>query len=161
MAIIAPGTPVPELVLRREDGSTLTNADLAGRTVVLVFYPFAFSQVCTDQLQIYDEVLGEITADGVEIYAVSTDASCSQTAFRERLGVSIPQLSDFEPKGAAARALGAYFEPGGMTNRAIVVLRDGIVAWSWEGETPGELPGVNLVFDGLAAAAALGPAARL
>ncbi len=67
--------------------------------------------------------------------------------------MTIPQLSDFEPKGAASRAFGAYFEPGGMTNRALVVLADGVVAWSWLGENPGVLPGVNLVFDGLAAAA--------
>ncbi len=152
MSIIAPGTPAPEFSLQREDGSRFTDADLAGKTVVLVFYPNAFSPVCTDQFQVYQEALGDITRDGAEIYGVSTDASTSQTAFREQLGVSIPQLSDFEPKGASARALGAYFEPGGMTNRALIVFRDGIVAWSWLGENPGVLPGVNLVFDGLAAA---------
>ncbi len=152
MSIIAPGTPAPDLKLRREDGSRFTNADLAGKTVVLVFYPFAFSPVCTDQFQVYQEALGEITKDGAEIYGVSTDAPYSQSAFREKLGVTIPMLSDFEPKGATSRALGAYFEPGGMSNRALVVLRDGVVAWSWLGENPGVLPGVNLVFDGLAAA---------
>ena len=50
------------------------------------------------------------------------------------------------------RAFGAYFAPAGMTDRALVVLKDGVVAWSWQGENPGVLPGVNLVFDGLAAA---------
>lgn len=152
MTVIAPGTPAPEFSLRREDDSRFTNADLAGRTVVLVFYPNAFSAVCTDQFQVYQEALDEITKDGAEIYGVSTDHSASQTAFREKLGVTIPMLSDFEPKGAAARALGAYFEPAGFTNRALVVLRDGVVAWSWIGENPGVLPGVNLVSDGLAAA---------
>ena len=121
---------------------------------MLAFYPFAFSPVCTDQFQVYEEALGEITKDGAELFGVSTDPSFAQTAFREKLGVSIPMLSDFEPKGAAARALGAYFEPGGMTNRALVVLKDGVVAWSWIGENPGVLPGVNLVMDGLQAAAA-------
>lgn len=154
MTIIAPGTPAPDFSLQREDGGRFANADLAGKTVVLVFYPFAFSAVCTDQLQVYQEALGEMTKDGAEVYGVSTDASTSQTAFREKLGVTIPMLSDFEPKGAAARALGAYFEPAGMTNRALVVLKDGVVAWSWIGENPGVLPGVNLVFDGLAAAQA-------
>lgn len=154
MTIIAPGTPAPDFSLQREDGGRFTNADLAGKTVVLVFYPFAFSAVCTDQFQVYQEALGEMTKDGAEVYGVSTDASTSQTAFREKLGVTIPMLSDFEPKGVAARALGAYFEPAGMTNRALVVLKDGVVAWSWIGENPGVLPGVNLVFDGLAAAQA-------
>ena len=152
MAIIAPGTKVPPFKLQTEDGVPFTNLDLEGRTTVLVFYPFAFSSVCTDQFQVYEEALGEITKDGAEIYGVSCDAPYSQTAFREKLGVTIPMLSDFEPKGAASRALGAYFEPGGVSTRALVVFKDGVVAWSWIGEHPGVLPGVNLVFDGLAAA---------
>jgi len=152
VAIIAPGTPVPPFELRAEDGSAFTSADLQGRTTVLVFYPFAFSPVCTDQFQIYEEALDEIRAAGADIYGVSTDSLYAQTAFRERLGVTIPQLSDFEPKGAASRAFGAYFEPGGMTNRAIVVVGpDGVVTASWLGENPGVLPGVNIVFDLLAA----------
>jgi peroxiredoxin len=154
VAIIAPGTPVPEFRLAREDGSDFTREDLLGRTTILVFYPFAFSSVCTDQLQVYEEAIGDIRAGGAEMYAVSTDASESQRAFREQLGISIEQLSDFEPKGETARALGAYFEPAGMTNRALVIVGpDGVVRWSHLADSPGDLPGVNLVFDGLATAA--------
>jgi peroxiredoxin (alkyl hydroperoxide reductase subunit C) len=152
MAIIAPGTRVPDFTLSRSDGEPFTQDDLRGRTTVLVFYPFAFSAVCTDQLQVYEEVVGDIRAQGAEIYAVSTDAPDSQQAFKDKLGVSIEQLSDFEPKGETARKLGAYFEPGGMTNRALVVVGpDGIVRWSHLAANPGELPGANLIFDGLAA----------
>lgn len=155
MSIIAPGTPAPEFTLTREDGEAFTREDLAGTTTILVFYPFAFSPVCTDQLQIYEEVLGQITEQGAVVYGVSTDALYSQTAFREKLGVTIPQLSDFEPKGEASKAFGAFFEPGGMTNRAIVVIGpDQVVKWSHLAANPGELPGANLLFDGLAAAAA-------
>lgn len=153
MAIIAPGTPVPELTLKREDGSDFTQDDLRGRTTVLVFYPFAFSPVCTDQLQVYEELLPELAERDAVMYAVSTDATPSQTAFREKLGVTIEQLSDFEPKGAASKALGAYFDPAGMTNRALVVVGpDGTVAWSHLASSPGELPGVELVREGVAAA---------
>ena len=155
MAIIAPGTPVPAFRLAREDGSDFTREDLLGRTTILVFYPFAFSSVCTDQLQVYEEAIADIRAGGAEMYAVSTDASESQRAFREHLGISIEQLSDFEPKGDTARALGAYFEPAGMTNRALVIVGpDGVVRWSHLADSPGDLPGVNLVFDGLATTAA-------
>lgn len=155
MSIIAPGTPVPEFTLKREDGEAFTREDLAGTTTILVFYPFAFSPVCTDQLQIYEEVLGQITEQGAVVYGVSTDSLYSQTAFREKLGVTIPQLSDFEPKGEASKAFGAFVEPGGMTNRAIVVIGpDQVVKWSHLAANPGELPGANLLFDGLAAAAA-------
>jgi peroxiredoxin len=152
VAIIAPGTAVPDFVLRREDGGEFTQEDLKGGITVLVFYPFAFSPVCTDQLQVYEEALPELAEAGATVYAVSTDAPYSQTAFREKLGVSIAQLSDFEPKGATAKKLGAYFEPAGMTNRALVIVGpDGVVAWSHLADSPGDLPGVNLIFDGLAA----------
>ena len=151
MSVVAPGTPAPAFRLRREDGEPFTQEDLRGTRTVLVFYPFAFSPVCTDQLQVYEEALPEIAAQGAVMYGVSCDAPYSQTAFREKLGVTIPQLSDFEPKGAASRAFGAYFEPGGMSTRALVITgADGVVTWSWEGEHPGVLPGVNLVLDGLA-----------
>jgi peroxiredoxin len=155
VGIIAPGTPVPDFVLKREDGGDFTHDDLKGTTTVLVFYPFAFSPVCTDQLQVYEEALPEIAEQGARVYAVSTDATPAQTAFREKLGVSIEQLSDFEPKGETARKFGAYFEPAGMTNRALVILGpDGVVAWSHLADSPGDLPGVNLIFDGLQAVSA-------
>lgn len=153
MSIVAPGTSAPQFTLRMEDGSEFARADLIGHTTVLVFYPFAFSPVCTDQLQVYEEVLADIEAQGARIFAVSTDASYSQKAFRESLNVTIGQLSDFEPKGAASRAFGAYFEPGGMTNRALVIVNpEGVVQWSHLAASPGDLPGANLIFDGLAAA---------
>jgi peroxiredoxin (alkyl hydroperoxide reductase subunit C) len=151
MAVLAPGTPAPEFSLAREDGSRLTKADLEGQTAVFVFYPFAFSPVCTDQLNLYEEVLDEIGAQGATVFGVSCDSTWSQKAFKEHLGVTIEQLSDFEPKGEVARAFGAY-HPGGFAQRALVVITpEGIVKWSYQAESPGELPGANLIFDGLAA----------
>ena len=151
---IAAGTRVPEFKLQREDGSEFTRADLEGQTTILVFYPFAFSPVCTDQIGLYEEVLGDYLAKrGVSMYGVSCDATWSQTAFKDQLGVSIEQLSDFEPKGAVCRAFGVY-HPGGFAQRALVVIRDGVVRWSYEAPSPGDLPGANLIFDGLDAAVA-------
>jgi peroxiredoxin len=153
VSIVEPGTKAPEFTLKTEEGEAFTNADLLGHTTVLVFYPFAFSPVCTDQLQVYEEVLADIEAQGARVFGVSTDASYSQIAFRESLNVTIPQLSDFEPKGAASKAFGAYFAPGGMTNRALVIVDpEGVVQFSYLAESPGELPGANLIFDGLQAA---------
>jgi len=150
--VLEPGTPAPEFTLRRADGSEFTRADLEGTTTVLVFYPFAFSSVCTDQLNLYEEMLKDFRAQGATLYGVSCDATYSQTAFRERLGVSIEQLSDFEPKGATCRAFGVY-HPGGFAQRALVIVGpDAIVKWSYEAPSPSELPGANLIFDGLAAA---------
>ena len=148
--MIEPGTTVPGFTLRREDGREFTPADLDGRRTVMVFYPFAFSPVCTDQLNLYEDVLEDLGAQGATLVAVSCDASWSQTAFREKLGVSIEQLSDFEPKGEVCRAFGVYHEAG-MPQRALVLVGpDRVVQWSWMGENPGVLPGANLIFDALA-----------
>ncbi len=153
MSVLGPGAPAPSFRLQREDGERFTEQDLRGNTTILVFYPFAFSPVCTDQLQLYEQALGELTAGGAQIYGVSCDSSYAQSAFREKLGVSIQQLSDFEPKGAACTALGVLHE-GGFPQRALIITDpDGVIRWSYQAATPAELPGVELLREGLAAAA--------
>jgi peroxiredoxin (alkyl hydroperoxide reductase subunit C) len=151
MTVVGPGTPAPDVTLKREDLSDFTRADFEGRTTVLVFYPFAFSPVCTDQFNVYQEVLEDLAAEGATLYGVSCDATHSQRAFKEHLGVDIEQLSDFEPKGAACAAYGVL-HPGGFPQRALVIVGpDAVVRWSYEADTPDDLPGANLIFDGLAA----------
>jgi len=146
---VAAGTRAPEFSLARAEGAPFTRDDLLGETTVLVFYPFAFSPVCTDQLSLYDELRDEFAARGATLYGVSCDATYSQTAFRKQLGVEIEQLSDFEPKGAACRAFDVL-HPGGFPQRALVIVDpDGIVRWSYQAESPSELPGANLIFDHL------------
>jgi peroxiredoxin len=141
--VIPGGTPVPEFTLKRGDGSDFTRADLEGKTTVLVFYPFAFSPVCTDQLNLYEEVLEDFEAKGATLYGVSCDATYSQTAFKEKLG--------FEPKGAACQAFDAY-HPGGFPQRALAIIGpDCVVQWSYQADSPGDLPGANLIFDALEA----------
>lgn len=149
--IIEAGSEVPEFTLQGHEGP-FTREDLAGETTILVFYPYAFSGVCTDQLQMYDKEWEQLQAAGAtRIFGVSTDAGFSQQAFKEQLGVGIDQLSDFEPKGEVARAFGAYFEPAGMTNRAIVIVNpDQTVKFSHLAETPGHMPPVELLLEGLA-----------
>ena len=150
MPPLPPGTPAPDFSLAREDGSRFTRADLEGQTTVLVFYPFAFSPVCTDQLNLYEEVLEDFAAQGATLYGVSCDSTWSQRAFKEKLGVTIEQLSDFEPKGAACTAFGVLHQ-GGFPQRALVIIGpDGVIKWSYQAASPAELPGANLIFDGLA-----------
>jgi peroxiredoxin (alkyl hydroperoxide reductase subunit C) len=152
MAIVEAGQPAPDFTLQRSDAPPFTRADLEGKTTVLVFYPFAFSPVCTDQLSVYNELLGDFAAQGATLYGVSCDAHYSQRAFKEQLGVDIEQLSDFEPKGATCRAFGVL-HPGGFAQRALVLVGpDAVVRWSYEADSPGDLPGANLIFDALAAA---------
>ena len=147
--IVAAGQPAPDFTLRTEEGQSFTREQLLGRTTVLVFYPFAFSPVCTSQLSVYNDLLEDFSARGATLYGVSCDASPSQIAFKQQLGVDIEQLSDFEPKGAACRAFGVYHE-GGFPQRALVIVDpDGTVRWSHQAENPGVLPGANLIFDAL------------
>lgn len=151
MSVVQAGAPAPEFELKREDGSPFTRDDLKGGTTVLVFYPFAFSPVCTDQLNLYEEVLDQFKEQGATLYGVSCDSSWTQRAFKEKLGVTIEQLSDFEPKGAACKAFGVLHE-GGFPQRALVIVDpEGVVKWSYQAPSPGDLPGANLIFDGLAA----------
>jgi peroxiredoxin len=147
--IVAAGQPAPDFTLRTEEGQSFTREQLLGRTTVLVFYPFAFSPVCTSQLSVYNDLLEDFSARGATLFGVSCDASPSQIAFKEQLGVDIEQLSDFEPKGEACRAFGVYHE-GGFPQRALVIVDpDGTVRWSHQADSPGDLPGANLIFDAL------------
>ena len=154
MSVLAPGTPAPSFRLTRADGEGFSEQDLQGRTTVFVFYPFAFSPVCTDQLQLYEPLTAELAGRGDRLYGVSCDSTWAQSAFREKLGVSSEQLSDFEPKGAACAAFGVL-HGGGFAQRALVITGpDAVVRWSYEAPSPGELPGIELLRDGLALAAA-------
>jgi peroxiredoxin (alkyl hydroperoxide reductase subunit C) len=149
MAVIAAGNPAPEFSLARPDGGPFTRADLQGTRTLLVFYPFAFSEVCTSQLGLYDDLREDFAKHGVTLYGVSCDAVASQQAFKQQLGIEIEQLSDFEPKGAACRAFGVL-HPAGFPQRALVLIgADGVVEWSYEAASPGDLPGANLIFDAL------------
>jgi peroxiredoxin len=158
VSVLAAGTPAPAFELAREDGSSFTEQDLQGRTTAFVFYPFAFSPVCTDQLQLYEGAIGDFAEQGVTLYGVSCDSSWSQKAFKEKLGVSSEQLSDFEPKGAACAAFGVLHD-GGFPERALVVIGpDGVIGWSYQAESPGELPARKLLREGVATALAAQPA---
>ncbi len=149
MGIVVAGQPAPDFTLRTADGEAFTRDDLLGQTTVLVFYPVAFSSVCTNQLSIYNDLLEDFSERGTTLYGVSCDATYSQRAFKEQLGIDIEQLSDFEPKGATCRAFGVY-HPGGFPQRALVIVDpDGTVRWSHMADSPGDLPGANLIFDAL------------
>ena len=154
MSIIAAGTAVPEFSLKREDFTDFTREDLLGHTTVLVFYPFAFSPVCTDQMQIYEEALEDFAAQGATLYGVSTDRVWSQKAFKEKLGVTHRAALGLRAQGRGVAGLrrllrarrhdqprAGHRRP--RRRRALEPPRRLARATS---------PGVGLIFDGLAAA---------
>jgi peroxiredoxin len=153
--MIEPGTPAPDFSLPDQDGTEVTLASLRGQTVVLVFYPLDFSPVCTDQLNVYQEILPEFEARGARMYGVSVDSGFAHKAFQRELGVTIRLLADFHPKGEVARAFGAYDEERGVARRALVVVGpDGVVRFAYTSPSPLEIPGANLIFDALEKVAA-------
>lgn len=148
--MIAAGEPAPDFTLRNQDGEKVSLSDFRGEKVLLVFYPLDFSPVCTDQLSIYQEVKSEIEAKGVTMVGISVDSGFAHRAFREKLGLDIQLLADFEPKGEVARAYGAYIEKVGHANRSLVLVdAEGTIEWVHESPTPLEVPGANLIFDAL------------
>ncbi len=152
--MIEPGTAAPDFTLPDHDGNDVALADFAGRKLVLAFYPLDFSAVCTDQLSIYQEVLPDIEAQGATLVGVSVDSHVCHAAFREKIGITMPLLSDFHPKGAVCDAYGALIADRGHANRSLVLVgADGVVLWSYAAPTPLEIPGANLIFDALATAA--------
>ena len=148
--MIEPGQPAPDFTLADQDGHRISLSDFSGRTLLLVFYPADFSPVCTDQLNVYQEVLGEFEERGVTLVGISVDSAWTHKAFQAQLGVTIPLLADFHPKGEVARAYGVWNEDIGVAARALVMVGpDGTVQWSHRSPSPLEIPGANLIFDAL------------
>ena len=117
--------------------------------MVLVFYPADFSPTCTDQMNVYQEVLPQFEERGAQLVGISVDGAFCHKAFKEHLGVSIPLLSDFHPKGEVAKAYGVWAESHGVAGRALVMVGpDGTVEWAYL-SPPLEVPGANLIFDAL------------
>ena len=152
MTVLPAGMPAPAFRLTRENGEPFTVGELRGRTSVLVFYPFAFSPVCKEQLQLYEPLTKELAEQGDALYGVSCDATWSQAAFKEKLGVSCEQLSDFEPKGAACKGFGVLHERGFAQRALVVTDADAVVRFSHQADSPGDLPPLALLREGLAAA---------
>ncbi len=147
--MIEPGSAAPDFTLPDQDGNEVSLSDFEGRRVVLVFYPADFSPTCTDQLNVYQEVLPQIEERGAQLVGISVDGAFCHKAFKEHLGVSIPLLSDFHPKGEVAKAYGVWAESHGVAGRALVMVGpDGTVEWAYL-SPPLEVPGANLIFDAL------------
>ena len=147
--MIEAGAAAPDFKLRNHAGEEVSLSDFADRRLVLAFYPGDFSPACSDQLSIYQEVLGEIESRGAALVGVSVDSTWTHRAFRKHLRLEMPLLADFHPKGEMSRAYGAYLDDYGTTNRSLVLVAKGEVRWSHAMPTPGEIPGANLIFDAL------------
>lgn len=125
------GTPAPDFDLPSSTGERVSLSALRGQKVVLMFYPFAFTGICTGELcEIRDRGL-EFTSDDAVVLGISCDPAPSLAAFAQAEGLQIPLLSDFWPHGAVAGEYGVFVEPVGAANRGTFIIdRDGILRWS-------------------------------
>jgi peroxiredoxin len=145
------GQEAPDFTLVNQRGEPVTLSDLRGRKVVLVFYPFAFSSICTGELCTLRDRRGDFGDDTV-LLGISVDTKHALRVFAEQEGLGFDLLSDFWPHGAVAQAYGAFLDSRGMATRATFVIdRDGIVRWAVV-QGPGEARDVG---DYLAALAQL------
>ena len=98
--------------------------------MVLVFYPVAFSGVCTGELCAIRDQFPEITRDDVELLAISVDSPYVLRTWAERDHFNFTMLADFWPHGAAARAYGVFDEAMGVATRGTFIIdKDGVVRW--------------------------------
>ena len=147
--MIETGSAAPDFTLRDQNGKKVSLAGLRGQTVVLVFYPADFSPTCTDQLSVYQEVLGELEERGAKLVGISVDGAFCHKAFRDQMNLTMSLLADFHPKGAVAKAYGVWSEDYGVAGRALVMIGpEGDVRWTYM-SPPLEVPGANLIFDAL------------
>jgi peroxiredoxin len=129
---IALGSTAPDFTLPNQHGTPITLSDFSGgKDVVIVFYPFAFSGVCSGELAEIRDRLDQIVDEQTELVAVSCDHRYSLRAYSERDGFEFSLLSDFWPHGAVSQAYGAFDERLGCSGRATVVVdRAGTVRWT-------------------------------
>jgi peroxiredoxin (alkyl hydroperoxide reductase subunit C) len=146
------GQMAPDFRLRGPEGSWFTLSEHRGHgAVVLVFYPQAFSPVCSHQLPDFQEALTKLGPTGVTVYGVSVDSHWTNTAFARSLGLQFPLLSDW--KHEASRDYGVLLPDAGYSDRATFVIgRDGRIVWRELSEQRGDLEKVPSVERALEAA---------
>jgi peroxiredoxin len=127
---LSPGDPAPDFNLKTTPDQTVSLQDFAGRPVILAFYPADWSPVCGDQMALYNEILSEFERFDAQMIGISVDGIWCHLAFAKDRKLHFPLLSDFEPKGGAAKAYGVYREHDGVTERALFVIDGkGIIRW--------------------------------
>jgi mycoredoxin-dependent peroxiredoxin len=134
---VAVGAPAPDFELLDQHGTPVRLASfraapgVAGRNVVLVFYPWSFSSLCTDELKALQDDVGSFVTGDTVLLAVSVDSKFTQRAFADQRGLSFPVLADFWPHGDVARRYGVFDDDAGAALRGTFVIdREGVVRWS-------------------------------
>ncbi len=126
------GGPAPDFTLRDQFGQDVTLSSYRGRkAVALLFFPYAFSGVCTGEMAGIRDRLAEFLTFDTEVLGISCDPVFAMRAFADRDGLNFPLLSDFWPHGAVARSYDVLDDDRGCPRRSsYVVDRGGDVRWA-------------------------------
>lgn len=135
---LALGGPAPDFTLRDQFGADVSLSDFRGhKAVAIVFYPFAFSGVCTGELAGIRSRLDEFLTFDTELLAISCDPMFSLRAFAEAEGLNFPMLSDYWPHGAVSRAYDVFDPDRGCPRRSSYVVDPaGNLVWSVHNANP-------------------------
>jgi peroxiredoxin len=146
------GQEAPDFTLKNTAGEQVSLSDFRGRNVVLLFYPAAFSGVCTKQFTHIGETEARYAGENAQVIGISVDGFNAQRAFAQQLGLTDTiLLSDSHPKGATATAYGTYWEKAGISTRAAFVIdKDGVVRSASVLDSPGDMPDEEEYFSTLA-----------
>jgi len=116
------GEPAPDFELVNQYGEPVRLSELRGRNVVVVFYPFAFSGICTGELcEIRDNLSLFADADAT-VLAISVDSKFTVRAYAEKEGYGFDLLADFWPHGAVASDYGVFDPGSGMAQRGTFII---------------------------------------
>ncbi|MFF4468186.1 peroxiredoxin [Streptomyces sp. NPDC001599] len=126
------GDKAPDFELKDNHGRAVRLSEFRGRkNVVLLFYPFAFTGVCTGELCEVRDNLPQFSDRDTEVLAVSNDSIHTLRVFAEQEGLEYPLLSDFWPHGNVSRAYGVFDEDKGCAVRGTFVIdQEGVVRWT-------------------------------
>lgn len=145
------GSEAPDFALRNQDGEEVTLSSLRGRNVVLIFFPLAFSGLCTKELHTTTALAEQYDAAGADVFGISVDSPYALKAWKRDEGLKANFLSDFHPKGAVAGTYDAYIPEAGIATRATYVIdKDGKVAHKVVNH-PGEARDQDAIIQALAA----------
>jgi len=132
------GGPAPDFTLRDQFGQDVTLSELRGRkAVVILFYPYAFSGVCSGEMAGIRDRLAEFMTFDTEVLAISCDPVYSLRAFADQEGLNFSLLSDFWPHGRVCQAYDVFDPAKGAPRRSsYVVDKQGLLRWSVHNALP-------------------------
>ena len=132
------GGPAPDFLLRDQFGQDVSLSSYRDKkAVAILFYPYAFSGVCTGEMAAIRDRLDEFLTFDTEVLAISTDPTYSLRVFADTDGLNFPLLSDFWPHGSVASAYGVFDTDLGVARRSsFVVDKEGVVRWMVHNQLP-------------------------